>query len=179
MKPDDPLPPVTLVLGGVRSGKSAYAERLVTARGNGIYLATAEASDAEMAERIAVHKERRGEIWRTVETPLELTEALRQLSAPDQPVLVDCLTVWLSNLMEAGRDPEAETGTLIACLSELPGPVVLVSDEVGLGGISANRLARHFADALGVLNQTVAIMADRVVFVTAGLPLVLKDLRRT
>lgn len=172
---DRPLPPVTLVLGGIRSGKSAYAERLVTARGNGIYLATAEARDAEMARRIESHKERRGEIWTTVEAPLDLVAALREMSGPEIPLLVDCLTVWLANLMEAGRDPEAETRCLIAALSELPGPVVLVSNEVGLGGISPNALARAFADSLGTLNQSVALVADRVVLVAAGLPLVLKD----
>ncbi|MEO5335480.1 MAG: bifunctional adenosylcobinamide kinase/adenosylcobinamide-phosphate guanylyltransferase [Magnetospirillum sp. WYHS-4] len=175
MKTGKPLPAVTLVLGGIRSGKSAHAEQLTTARGNGIYLATAEPRDAEMMRRIASHKERRGEIWTTVETPLDLVETLREMTREGAPVLVDCLTVWLSNLMEAGRDPEAETRCLIACLSDLSGPVVLVSNEVGLGGISSNPLARAFADSLGHLNQAAAMAADRVVLVTAGLPLVLKD----
>lgn len=175
MMTQPPLPPVTLVLGGVRSGKSAFAERLVTARGNGIYLATAEARDDEMARRIEQHKERRGEVWTTVEERFDLTRELRKLSAPGTPVLVDCLTLWLSNLMEANRDIDSETQALITCLSDIPGPVVLVSNEIGLGGIHANALARAFADELGTLNQSVALLADRVVLVAAGMPLVLKD----
>ena len=175
MLPQPPLPPVTLVLGGVRSGKSAYAERLVTVRGNGVYLATAEPRDDEMERRIAQHKERRGEVWTTVEEKLDLPQTLGRLSAPGTPVLVDCLTLWLSNLMEAGRDIAAETDSLVTSLASLPGPVVLVSNEVGLGGIAANAMARRFADELGALNQAVALMADRVLLVAAGLPLTLKD----
>ncbi len=173
-----PLPPVTLVLGGVRSGKSVYAEQLVTSQGNGIYLATAEARDEEMAQRIEQHKERRGEVWTTVEEPLDLLLRLEKLSRPKTPVLVDCLTLWLSNLMEAGQDVTFETERLLRCLPTLVGPVVLVSNEIGLGGIAGDPPTRRFADSLGLLNQTVGLTADKVVLITAGLPVVLKDVER-
>ena len=164
---------VTLVLGGARSGKSAYAERLIGERG--LYLATAEAGDEEMAERIRAHRERRGAGWETIEAPLDLAGALERHASADRPVLVDCLTLWLSNLMAAGRDIEAETGTLIERLGALPCPVVLVSNEVGLGLVPTTALGRAFRDHAGRLNQRVAAAADRVIFVAAGLPLTLKD----
>ena len=170
-----PLPPVTLVLGGQRSGKSALAERLIEAHGPGIYLATAEAGDPEMAERIRRHRERRGEDWTTVEEPLELTRALGRHG--DRAVLVDCLTLWLANLMAAGSDIDAETRALTGALAGLAQPVVLVSGEVGQGVIPPTPLGRRFADEAGALNQAVARAADRVVFVAAGLATVLKDAR--
>jgi len=170
------LAPLTLVLGGARAGKSAYAEALIAPddRGPGLYLATAEAGDAEMAERIAQHRARRGAAWTTIEEPLELTQALRAYARAERPILVDCLTLWLSNLMLAGRDPEAATGGLIDALPRLAGPIVLVSNEVGLGIVPDNPLARRFRDAAGRLNQAVAAACQRVVLVAAGLPLVLK-----
>ncbi len=169
------LPPVTLVLGGARSGKSAYAERLVAAAGGGLYLATAEAGDAEMAERIRRHKERRGDGWTTLEEPLDILPALNEVSAPGRPVLVECLTLWLSNLMAAGWDADAATSGLIEVLGGLSGPVVLVANEVGMGICPDNALAREFQDRAGRLNQALAAAADRVVLVAAGLPTVLKD----
>ncbi len=169
------LPAITLVLGGARSGKSAYAETLVEGMGPGIYLATAEAGDGEMTERIRRHRQRRGARWTTVEEPLDLADALGRYSAPGCAVLVDCLTLWLSNVMAADRDVAAETGALAQCLSRLPGPVVLVSNEVGLGIVPATKLGRVFRDHAGTLNQTIARIAPRVVFVAAGLPLMLKD----
>ncbi len=126
----NPLPPITLVLGGARSGKSLYAESLVETRSPRIYLATAEAGDKEMAARIAEHQKRRGPGWQTVEEPLDLAGALAAHSSPGQPVLVDCLTLWLSNVMAAKLDAAAEVGALVDCLGTLPGPVVLVSNEV-------------------------------------------------
>lgn len=166
---------LTLVLGGARSGKSVYAERLCLASGRSpIYLATAEARDAEMAARIEQHQARRGATWRSLEAPLALTEALEMLAGARAIVLVDCLTLWLSNLLEAGREPEAEADRLVAALPALAGPVVFVSNEVGLGIVPDNALARAFRDAAGRLNQDVAAAANRVVFVAAGLPLVLK-----
>lgn len=166
---------LTLVLGGARSGKSAYAERLCLSSGlDPIYLATAEARDAEMAARIDRHRERRGSRWHSVEAPLALVEALDRLAAARAIVLVDCLTLWLSNLIEAGRAPEAEAKRLIAALPALAGPAVFVSNEVGLGIVPDNPLARRFRDAAGQLNQGLAEAADRVVFIAAGLPLVLK-----
>ncbi len=170
----DPLPPITLILGGASSGKSTFAERLINARGKGVYLATAEISDPEIAEKVRIHKGRRGENWITVEEPLELAAALESSDMAERMVLVECLTTWLSNLMAAGRDIGAATGELICTLSKLSQPVVLVSNEVGLGGIPANDVARAFLNAAGQLNQMVAMTADRVILVTAGLPLVLK-----
>lgn len=169
------LPPVTLVLGGASSGKSVYAERLINPGGSGLYLATAEIRDEEMAERVRIHRQRRGEIWTTVEAPLELAGALREHALPGRPLLVECLTVWMSNLLEAGRDPGEEAASLTKALSDLAGPVVFVSNEVGQGIVPDNRLARDFVDAAGRLNQALALTADRVVVITAGLPTLLKD----
>ena len=164
-----------LVLGGARSGKSAYAESVVRAAGpTALYLATATAGDAEMAERIRHHQDRRGEGWTTVEEPLDLAGTLERLAQPDRPILVDCLTLWLSNLMQDGADIDAETARLVAALPSLAGPVVFVSNEVGLGIVPDNALAREFRDHAGRLNQAVAAAVDAVVFVAAGLPLILK-----
>ncbi|MEX0852635.1 MAG: bifunctional adenosylcobinamide kinase/adenosylcobinamide-phosphate guanylyltransferase, partial [Bauldia sp.] len=132
------------------------------------------AGDSEMAERIAAHRARRGDGWRLVEAPLDLAGALEAAARAETAVLIDCLTLWLSNLMGAGRSVEAETGRLVATLGGVGGLAVLVSNEVGSGIVPDNPLARRFADALGVLNQQVAEVAGRVVLVTAGLPLVLK-----
>lgn len=169
------LPDVTLILGGARSGKSAHAEALIGGC-EAVYLATAQAFDAEMVERLRLHRERRGPNWTTVEEPLELVAALAAHCRPERPVLVDCLTLWLSNLMLAGRDAGAEAKALAAALPGLAGPVVLVSNEVGLGIVPDNALARAFRDHAGRLHQDIAAVAQRVVFVAAGLPLVLKDL---
>lgn len=183
----EPLPPVTLVLGGARSGKSVYAERLIDSARDarkgraldgglcGLYLATAEASDGEMAERIRRHRERRGDRWMTVEEPLELAEALRRYSDPGRPILVDCLTLWLSNIIASGRNVDAEVAGLTDALGAVAGPVVFVSNEVGLGLVPATPLGRAFRDHAGRCNQVVAAAANRVIFVAAGLPLVLKE----
>ena len=169
------LAPVTLVLGGARSGKSRYAESLVEGgAGAKVYLATAEAGDAEMAARIAAHRARRGPSWTTLEAPLELAGALASASTRETAVLVDCLTLWLSNILAAGRDPGAETGRLLAALPGLGGPVVFVSNEVGQGVVPVNALARRFVDEAGRLHQALAAAADSVVLMTAGLPLTLK-----
>jgi adenosylcobinamide kinase/adenosylcobinamide-phosphate guanylyltransferase len=165
------LPRLTLVLGGARSGKSRYAEQLVGAR-PALYLATGEAHDAEMRARIQDHQQRRGPNWTTHEAPLALAEALL---AADRPVLVDCLTLWLSNLLGAGRTIDRETDTLVAALGKIRVPVILVTNEVGLGIVPDNQLAREFRDHAGRLHQAVAAIATRVVFVAAGLPLMLKD----
>ena len=169
------LPPVTLVLGGARSGKSRYAERLVEdAAATGTYCATATAGDAEMALRIAAHRARRKPFWHMVEEPLALAPAIAAAARADRPLLIDCLTLWLSNLLFAGRPIEAETEALCAALRLAAGPVVLVANEVGLGLVPETPLGRRFRDAAGRLNQEVAKIADRVVFLAAGLPLVLK-----
>ncbi|MFI4987058.1 MAG: bifunctional adenosylcobinamide kinase/adenosylcobinamide-phosphate guanylyltransferase [Alphaproteobacteria bacterium] len=169
------LPPVTLVLGGAASGKSRYAQGLVEQAALArIYLATAEAGDAEMAERIRRHQALRGAGWRTVEVPLELVPALDRYAAADAAVLVDCLTLWLSNLLGAGRDAEAETDALLAVLPRLRGPVVFVSNEVGLGIVPENALARRFRDCAGRLHASLAAAAEAVAFMVAGLPIQLK-----
>jgi len=169
------LPAITLVLGGARSGKSRHAECLVeAAAAHGTYCATAEAGDAEMAARIAAHRARRGAFWRTVEAPLALAATIAAEAAPERPLLVDCLTLWLSNVMLTERPVEAEIAALHAALRDAAGPVVLVANEVGMGLVPETPLGRRFRDAAGWLNQEIAGLADRVVFVAAGLPLVLK-----
>lgn len=164
-----------LVLGGARSGKSRYAETVAESCGRmPIVIATAEASDAEMEARIARHRADRSSDWQVVEEPLALADVLRREARPERILVVDCLTLWLSNLMCAGRDPEAETRELVACLEGLAGPVILVSNEVGAGIVPANAMARAFRDAQGRLNQALARRCDKVVLVVAGCPLAIK-----
>jgi adenosylcobinamide kinase / adenosylcobinamide-phosphate guanylyltransferase len=166
---------LTLVLGGARSGKSRYAERLVLESGLvPVYVATAEALDDEMAARIAEHRARRGADWRTVEEALDLVGALHRECSPDRAVLVDCLTLWLANLMGQDRSPGPEMERLVAALGALPGSLVLVSNEVGLGVVPTAAMARAFIDHAGWLHQRIAEQADVVVFMAAGLPLHLK-----
>jgi len=169
--------PLTLVIGGARSGKSALAERLVLDTRGAVpshYIATAQAFDDEMVARIATHRASRADAgWVTLEAPLDLAGALA--SVPDAaPVLIDCLTLWLSNHMLADSDLTDETATLEAALAARRAPVVAVANEVGLGIVPDNALARRFRDAAGRLNQRLAARAGRVVFVAAGLPMVLK-----
>ena len=164
----------TLVLGGARSGKSAFAEALLEG-GPALYLATGQALDGEMAERIDHHRRRRGPHWSTLEEPVELAQALDNVLRPERPVLVDCLTLWISNLMHVGRDVERALDALCEVLAHPNGPVVLVTNEVGLGLVPDNALAREFRDHQGRVNQRVAAICRKVVFVAAGLPLVLKD----
>ncbi len=168
------MPPLSLVLGGARSGKSSFAERLAaTHRGPRTYLATAEAGDAEMADRIARHRaDRAGKGWHTVEAPRDLAGALRV--APHGLVLIDCLTLWLSNQLLAGATPDDETEGLLAALAARSAPVIAVSNEVGWSIVPDNALARAFRDAQGRLNRRVAAEAGLAVAVMAGLPVVLK-----
>jgi adenosylcobinamide kinase / adenosylcobinamide-phosphate guanylyltransferase len=179
--PSFPLPPVSLVLGGARSGKSTHAERLATGTLFGgaprpaLYIATAEAGDVEMATRIMAHRARRGAHWSTIEAPLALDEALLANAVAGRPVLVDCLTLWLSNLMHAGRDLDEAADDLERALENYAAPVVFVSNEVGLGIVPETPLGRAFRDAQGRLNMRMAERADRVILMTAGLPLLLKD----
>jgi adenosylcobinamide kinase/adenosylcobinamide-phosphate guanylyltransferase len=168
------LPPLTLVLGGARSGKSALAERLVAGTGRSRrYIATAEARDAEMQDRIARHRLDRGTAWITVEAPLDLPAALA-MAETGEAVLVDCATFWLTNHLLAGHDIAVETLHLAAALTACPAPVVIVSNETGCGIVPENALARRFRDEQGRLNQRLAAEAGLVVTVIAGLPLVLK-----
>ena len=169
------LPPVTLVLGGARSGKSRYAEGLVDRHpGRRTYLATAEILDDEMAVRVKTHRERRDADWKTVEEPLNLADTLKAETEQGAAVLVDCLTLWLGNLLGQERDVEAEIDGLLAAIHQFGGPVVFVSNEVGQGIVPDNALARRFRDLAGILHQRLAEKADRVVFVVAGLPMNLK-----
>lgn len=166
-------PRTTLVLGGARSGKSAYAEGHVEALGpQRLYLATGTADDPEMATRIAAHRKRRGSGWSTVEEPIAIAGCLDKA---DCPVLLDCLTLWLSNLMMAERDLDVATSALADALAIVSHPVTLVSNEIGMGLVPDTQLGRAFRDAQGRLNQQMAAICDQVVFVAAGLPLVLKD----
>jgi adenosyl cobinamide kinase/adenosyl cobinamide phosphate guanylyltransferase len=161
------------VLGGARSGKSRYAEDLVTAApGPWHYIATAEAYDDEMRARIQAHQMRRAAGWITIEAPRNLPGALNEATA--RPVLVDCLTLWLSNLMLAGRDLIAATADLDGAMAARSAMTVLVANEVGLGIVPDNAVARAFRDAAGLLNQHVAARAATVVFMAAGLALRLK-----
>jgi adenosyl cobinamide kinase/adenosyl cobinamide phosphate guanylyltransferase len=169
------VPKLTLVLGGARSGKSRYAESLIAALPPPwIYVATAEAGDEEMVMRISTHRARRGSDWRTIEAPRHLVAALEK--AGTMPILVDCLTLWLSNLMLEGVDIEAETAHLERALAAAAAPVVLVANEVGAGIVPDHPLGRKFRDLQGVLNQRMAARADRVVLMVAGLPLALKEI---
>lgn len=168
-----------LVTGGARSGKSRYAEQLILESGlEPVYVATSAAWDGEMKARIGLHRARRGADWHTIEDKggigADLTDVLRREAVPGRALLVDCLTLWLTNLMMAGADLAAATQALCALVPNLPAPVVFVSNEVGLGIVPDNAMARQFRDAQGRLNQELAAVCSRVVFVAAGLPLVLK-----
>ncbi|GAA0739118.1 bifunctional adenosylcobinamide kinase/adenosylcobinamide-phosphate guanylyltransferase [Sphingomonas sp. ABOLD] len=163
------------VLGGARSGKSRYAQaRAESLAGDLLYLATAQAFDAEMEERIARHRADRGPRWSTLDVPLDLPAAILANAAPGRVLLVDCLTLWTSNLMFAERDLDAETEALATAVTQAAGPVILVANEVGLGIVPDNALARRFRDAAGRINQAIAATADEVQFIAAGLPLPLK-----
>jgi len=165
---------VVLITGGARSGKSRHAEARARAfSGRPVHIATAEALDAEMEERIAQHRARRGNDWIEREAPLDLVQALTETDGGGAR-LVDCLTLWLSNLMHAQQDAEARTGILCRTLADLPGLVALVSNEVGLGLVPETPLGRAFRDAQGRLNQRIAARSDRVLLMVAGLPMVVK-----
>ncbi|PTM39684.1 bifunctional adenosylcobinamide kinase/adenosylcobinamide-phosphate guanylyltransferase [Bosea sp. 124] len=165
---------LTLVLGGARSGKSRHAEALIEALPPPwSYIATAQARDDEMRDRIAEHRARRPEQWITQDAPLELPGAMAGLPV-GRPVLVDCLTLWLTNLILAEHDTAAAAAALIAACERASGPVVLVSNEVGLGIVPDNALARRFRDEAGRLHQAIAARAGRVVFMVAGLPMQVK-----
>jgi adenosylcobinamide kinase/adenosylcobinamide-phosphate guanylyltransferase len=175
MEPDR-LGSLTLILGGARSGKSRYAERLVLESGlTPVYVATGEALDDEMGARIAEHRRRRGPSWRTIEEPLDLAGTLQAECAPDRTVLVDCLTLWLTNLMVRERPVAAEKARLVELLPGLPGKLVVVSNEVGLGVVPTDAMARAFTDHAGSLHQRIAEEAEVVVLMAAGLPLHLKS----
>ena len=163
------------ILGGARSGKTMLGETLALRLGrNPAYLATAEIRDEEMTARIAAHRAARAGRFETIEEPLELVDALRGAATSHDAVLVDCLTLWLSNLMEAGRDIDTETVRLTEALRTLDTRIILISNETGLGIVPDNALARAFRDHSGRLNQAVAAVATHAYFTAAGLPMVLK-----
>lgn len=166
---------LTLVLGGARSGKSAFAERLAKETGlQRHYVATGQAHDDEMRQRIARHQEDRGEGWTTHEVPLHLARHLQQISDPGSVTLVDCLTLWVTNLMMAEADVDGAGLALVDSLAGHHGSLILVSNEVGLGIVPDNRMAREFRDHAGRLHQRIAAVADEVYFIAAGLPLKMK-----
>jgi adenosyl cobinamide kinase/adenosyl cobinamide phosphate guanylyltransferase len=167
---------VTLVLGGARSGKSRYAlELAMAAKPPRVYIAPAEALDDEMRARIAEHKAARGQEWSTIEAPIELAAAL--ISAPaSAPVVIDCLTLWLSNLMIGNHEIDEAVTSFEAALDRRLGPSILVSNEVGLGVVPDTPLGRAFRDRAGSLHQRIAAKAERVVFMVAGVPMTVKDL---
>ncbi|MGH6799247.1 MAG: bifunctional adenosylcobinamide kinase/adenosylcobinamide-phosphate guanylyltransferase [Roseiarcus sp.] len=163
------------VLGGARSGKSAYAQRLAEAYGSErLYLATAAPGDEEMAARIARHQADRGRGWTTLEEPLEVAHALGAEARPGRVIVVDCLTLWLTNLMLAGRDPEPAVARLADAIGALAGPAILISNEVGMGLVPDHKLGREFRDWQGRANQEIARACDAAILVAAGLPLQLK-----
>ena len=166
-----------LILGGARSGKSRYAERLALESGKEtVYIATGWAGDEEMSARIARHREQRPQAWLTVEEPCALAKALQTHAAVNRCLIVDCLTLWLANLLEQGDGRfQQERGALLDTLPNLPGTLCLVSNEVGLGIVPINPLARRFVDEAGWLHQDLAQLCERVVWVTAGLPQILKE----
>jgi adenosylcobinamide kinase/adenosylcobinamide-phosphate guanylyltransferase len=164
-----------LVLGGARSGKSAYALRLAEAHGpERLYLATAAPGDEEMAARIALHRAGRSQGWTTLEEPIEIARALGAEACPGRAIVVDCLTLWLTNLMLAGRDPEPAVARLAEAVAALAGPAILVSNEVGMGIVPDHKLGREFRDWQGRTNQEIARACEAAVLIVAGLPLQLK-----
>lgn len=165
----------SFIIGGARSGKSTFAENIAESfDGMKIYLATAQARDEEMQIRIATHQARRDELWRTIEEPTDICPILVDEKYTHSLILVDCLTLWLSNLMESHADIENETHMLVHAITHCKARLVIVSNEVGLGIVPDNALAREFRDHAGRINQQVAAACDEVVFMAAGLPLFMK-----
>jgi adenosylcobinamide kinase/adenosylcobinamide-phosphate guanylyltransferase len=169
---------VELVLGGARSGKSSYAEGVAKSSGKAVvYIATSEVRDDEMAKRVEMHKAQRPSDWLVVEEPLALSQALKAYSREENCILVDCLTLWLSNCLFGESDIRWSDykAELLETLNALPGQIVLVSNEVGCGVVPMGEMSRRFVDEAGWLHQAIAAQSERVTLVTAGLPLSLKD----
>lgn len=166
---------ITLILGGARSGKSQFAENLANNRSDKLYLATAQVRDEEMQNRIQIHQNRRDETWQTMEEPLEIAAILKHEMKPERVILVDCLTLWLSNVMESDKSLDQECENLLKAIENPSGHIIFISNEVGLSIVPENKLAREFRDNQGILNQRLAKRADNVVFIAAGLPIYLKE----
>jgi adenosylcobinamide kinase/adenosylcobinamide-phosphate guanylyltransferase len=167
----------TLILGGARSGKSQYGEKLALKNfGSHIYIFTAQSWDEEMDKRIVIHKERReGTNWQDVESPIELSNAITSHAAEDTTILVDCLTLWVTNLMLADRDIDTVINKLLVTIKNCPGEIILVSNEVGFGIVPENAMARRFRDFSGELHQKLALQAENVLLMVAGIPIVVKE----
>ena len=166
---------ITLILGGARSGKSRKAEALALAGGGqAIYMATAQAFDEEMQERIVCHQASRDALFKTIEVPIHLADMLHREGSNDITILVDCLTLWLSNILLLGSDVEKEIAILLRTIEQCTARLIFVSNEVGLGIVPDNSLARQFRDFQGTLNQSIAEQAHHVIFMAAGLPIILK-----
>ncbi len=165
----------TLILGGARSGKSLFAENILKNYEQKTYLATAVARDSEMKKRVEKHRARRGPSWQTIEESIDITNVISTHGEKGVPLLLDCLTLWAMNLLSAGLDHHQEVKRLSDTLERIPGPVVMVSNEIGLGVIPETKLSRLFVDLQGDINQAVAEVSDRVIFVAAGLPIVMKN----
>jgi len=176
MKPPQEITTPLLVLGGAKSGKSSYAESVIESfTPPFVYIATAQVLDEEMKQRVKLHRIRRREKWETIECPIELPDAVRDLHGKGRPVLIDCITLWLSNLLcFTSNDPERSVDGLCAALEAADHPLVIVSNEVGGGIVPENALARRFRDLAGSTNQRLAKVCASVTLVTAGLPLRLK-----
>jgi len=167
-----------LILGGARSGKSKLAELEADASGlQQIYIATAQAGDAEMTQRIELHRQRRGDNWLLVEEPVDLAKVLKEAAREDTCILVDCLTLWLSNCLFCGDDEQwpRQRAALLEMLPQLPGQVIFVSNEISMGVVPMGEVTRQFVDEAGLLHQALAEICDRVTLSIAGLPHVLKD----
>ncbi|HTD29656.1 MAG TPA: bifunctional adenosylcobinamide kinase/adenosylcobinamide-phosphate guanylyltransferase [Xanthomonadaceae bacterium] len=176
--PEDSGPKIVLVVGGVRSGKSRYAQELAMRGQRVAFLATAEARDDDMRQRIARHREERPGSWTTFEAPVDLEQAVTECGRQYDTLLIDCLTLWVSNLMERERDHErvlARAERLAQALRETPCSVILVSNEVGSGIVPESELGRSYRDLLGFTNQRVAAAADEVILLVAGCPLIVKQ----
>ena len=170
-----PLPRTTLILGGARSGKSLFAENVLEHYEQKTYLATAVAHDSEMKKRVEKHRARRGPSWQTIEESTDVTDVISTYGEKGVPLLLDCLTLWAMNLLSAGHDHHQEVKRLLDTLERIAGPVVMVSNEIGLGVIPETKLSRLFVDLQGDINQAVAKVSDRVIFLAAGLPIVMKN----
>ena len=171
--------PHVFVLGGARSGKSVFAEKLALGIGEAnsskcLYIATSQIWDEEMRARVDIHKERRSAEWETIEVPLELPDALIEHAEKECAILVDCLTLWVTNLMMEERDINAAGDELVNAISSINTPIIFVSNEVGQGIVPDNKMARDFRDHAGILHQKLAAVVDEVYFITAGLPTKLK-----
>ncbi|MBL4801507.1 MAG: bifunctional adenosylcobinamide kinase/adenosylcobinamide-phosphate guanylyltransferase [Emcibacter sp.] len=166
---------VSLIIGGARSGKSRYGESLaLTLHKTPLYIATAEIHDTEMQQRIDLHKESRDQAWTICEEPIDIAAVIADHALPDHTILLDCLTLWLSNLMGRNMDIDKEITSLCQILEKYPGNIILISNEVGQGIVPNNALARQFRDHAGRLNQAIAQIADNVIHMVAGLPMIAK-----